>query len=80
MFHEGEPQYRGARNRPSDTVKVAGGKLESKGAVGIVIMAERGGFDPLNVEPCNALHDLVQTRETKHLSGFRHPPDLIGVF
>ena len=32
------------------------------------IMAERVGFEALNVEPCNGLHGLARTRETKHLS------------
>jgi hypothetical protein len=43
-------------------------------------LLERVGFDPLNAEPCTALHGLVQTYETKHLSGFRPPPDLIDMF
>jgi hypothetical protein len=43
-------------------------------------MAERVGFDPLNAEPCTALHGPVWSQETKHLSEFRLPPDLIDVF
>ncbi len=43
-------------------------------------MAERVGFDPLNAEPCTAVHGLVRPQETKHLSGFRLPLDLIDVF
>ena len=38
------------------------------------------GFDALNVDPCSALHGLVQTEETKHLLEFRFPLDLIDVF
>jgi hypothetical protein len=29
-------------------------------------MAERVGFEALNVDPCSGLHELVQVRETKH--------------
>jgi len=43
-------------------------------------LAERVGFEALNVEPCTGLHGLVRTQETKHLSGFRLPLDLIDVF
>jgi len=43
-------------------------------------MAERVGFEALNVEPCTGLHDLVQTQETKHLSGFQFPRDIIDLF
>jgi hypothetical protein len=43
-------------------------------------MAERGGFDPLNAEPCAVLHGLLRTKETKRLSGFRLPLDLISLF
>jgi hypothetical protein len=43
-------------------------------------VAERVGFEPLNAEPCTALHCLVRPWETKHLSGFRLPPELIDVF
>ena len=43
-------------------------------------MAERVGFEPLNAEPCTALHGLVQAQETRHLSGFRFLLDLIDPF
>lgn len=43
-------------------------------------MAERVGFDPLNAAPCTRLHGLVGAKETKHLPGFRLPPDLIDGF
>ena len=43
-------------------------------------MAERVGFEPLNVEPCTGLHGLVQAQETRHLSGFQFPLDLIDPF
>ena len=42
-------------------------------------MAERVGFEPLNAEPCTALHGLVLTQETKHLSEFRLASDLIDM-
>jgi hypothetical protein len=35
------------------------------------------GFKPLNAVPCTGLHGLVRSRETKHLSGFRFPPEPI---
>jgi hypothetical protein len=38
------------------------------------------GFEALNVEPCTGLHGLVQAQETKHLSGFWFPVDLIDPF
>jgi hypothetical protein len=43
-------------------------------------LAERVGFEALNAVPCSVLHGLVRTQETKHLSGFQFPPDLIDVF
>ena len=43
-------------------------------------MAERVGFEALNVEPCTGLHGLVQTRETKHLSGSQFQLDIIDLF
>jgi hypothetical protein len=43
-------------------------------------LAERVGFEALNAVPCTALHELVRTQETKHLSEFRLPPDFIDVF
>jgi len=43
-------------------------------------MAERVGFYPLNAEPCTALRGFVRTQQTKYLSGFRLPTDLIEVF
>ena len=46
----------------------------------IGIMAERVGFDPLNAEPCTALHGFVRTQKTKHLSGFQLQPSLIHLF
>jgi hypothetical protein len=45
-----------------------------------LIMAERGGFEPLNAAPCTALHGLVRTQQTKHLSELRLSPDFIGLF
>jgi hypothetical protein len=43
-------------------------------------VAERLGFQALIVESCTVLQGLVRTQETKHLSGFRFPPDLIDAF
>jgi hypothetical protein len=43
-------------------------------------MAERVGFEALNVEPCTGLHGVVQAQETRHLSGFQFPLDLIDLF
>jgi hypothetical protein len=40
-------------------------------------MAERVGFNALNVESCTALHIIVQTQEIKHLLRFRFPLGLI---
>jgi hypothetical protein len=49
-------------------------------AIGTLDMAERVGFEALNVEPCAALRGLVRTRKTKHLSEFRLSRDLIDMF
>ena len=43
-------------------------------------MAERVGFEALNVEPCNGLHALVQVQETRHLSEFQLSLDLNDQF
>jgi hypothetical protein len=43
-------------------------------------MAERVGFEALNVEPCNGLHALVQAQETRHLPGFQFSLDLNDLF
>jgi hypothetical protein len=45
-----------------------------------ISMAERVGFEALNADLCIALHGLVRARETKHLSQFLFPRDLIDVF
>jgi len=44
------------------------------------MMAGRIGFETLNAGPCTGLHGLVQTQETKHLSGLQFPLDIIGLF
>ncbi len=43
-------------------------------------VAERVGFEPLNAGRCTALHDLVRTRERKHLFEFQFPLGLIDSF
>jgi hypothetical protein len=43
-------------------------------------MAERVGFEALNVEPCTGLHGFGQAQKTKYLSEFLLSPDLIDVF
>jgi hypothetical protein len=43
-------------------------------------LAEKIGFEALNVEPCTGLHSLVQAQETKHLSEFQFSIDLIDLF
>jgi hypothetical protein len=43
-------------------------------------LAERVGFEALNVEPCTGLHDSAPKQETKHLAALQFPPVLIGVF
>jgi hypothetical protein len=43
-------------------------------------MAERVGFDSLNVVPCSALNGLVGMRQKQHLATFSFPLDIIDGF